>query len=58
MSKTVGIVRFNRNCPTQTVVLKHIARLLVRCLFRLPRWWDIVLVSCYKQWEVDLESQY
>ncbi|PAX28948.1 hypothetical protein CKX33_03640, partial [Neisseria gonorrhoeae] len=18
----------------------------VRCLFRLPRWWDIVLVSC------------
>ncbi|PLA40330.1 hypothetical protein CYK00_05115 [Neisseria sicca] len=46
MSKTVGIVRFNRNCPTQTVVLKHIARLLVRCLFRLPRWWDIIPISC------------
>ncbi len=45
MSKTVGIARFNRNCPTQTVVLKHIARLLVRCLFRLPRWWDIKKVA-------------
>ena len=58
MSKTVGIARFNRNSPTQTVVLKT-ASLACKMSFGLPRWWNIVKkYSDDKQWEVDLESQY